>query len=74
MYHVMHVPCVTASSYHASTKGGGRPWLSPETLENPHRASKSSDVYMLGGIMHEVLTGKYGVMGGGWGDELAVCE
>jgi hypothetical protein len=46
------------SSYEASTRGGGRPWLSPETLENPLRASRSSDVYMLGGVMHEVLTGK----------------
>jgi serine/threonine protein kinase len=56
-----YAPCITASVHEASTRGGGRPWLSPETLENPHQASRSSDVYMLGGIMHEVLTGKYGV-------------
>jgi hypothetical protein len=37
--------------------GGSPPWLSPEDVGERCTASPAGDVYMLGGVIHEVLTG-----------------
>lgn len=39
-------------------------YMSPEQKENPHKASYASDIYALGVIMYELITGKlsYGVI------------
>ena len=47
----------SAPSEATALAGGGRQWLSPETLLTPQLASCSSDVYMLGGVLLEIMTG-----------------
>ncbi len=49
---------MSAASVHtSSTVGGGKPFLPPETWADPTTASELSDVYMFGGVLHEIMTG-----------------
>ena len=46
-----------ASSSVSGIGDGPVAWMSPEVLLDRNLSSKKADVYMLGGLLHEIMTG-----------------